>query len=141
MVNGQIVEVAIPIFKDVWSAMMPTIHGINTPPKLPDAPSNPNIDAPPCGKISAVVPNNVGHKQLPANPTIMQENKAKYGEDEKHANRKNITDDQQQNNSSVIGFTLFPNMPAIIRPNAIESENASNAMPPIHLVNPRLFSA
>ncbi len=68
MAMGQRVAEARPSGMVVRSAMAPIAQGMAMPPKLPDAASIPNIEAPPRGKRSAVVASMLGHKQLTANP-------------------------------------------------------------------------
>src|SRR5260370_40048558 len=110
--NGQAGEVAKPSRKDDRSAVTPTSHGMNIPPKFPKAASNPNIEAPPRGKRSEATPRVQGHRQLPANPTATLAARATGSQGAKQASKNNTTEVQQQFSIRGIGPTQRPISPA-----------------------------
>lgn len=81
---GQTMVTAKPMRNVLCSATIPMIHGMAKHPALPTAAIMLNIDAPPCGKWSAMKLKVVGHKQLTVTPTATQAASAIGGMGKKH---------------------------------------------------------
>ncbi len=99
------------------------------------------MEAPPRGKRSAATPRVVGHRQLPAKPTVTLAARATSRHGAKQASRNRTTEIQQQFNINLIGSSRRPISPAKMRPSAMAAENASSEILPVHFENPRLISA
>ena len=129
MAAGQNAAAAKPMFNlPLRPATMPISHGIIKQPKLPAADMRENIEAPPRGKRSAVMPSIVGHKQLTAKPTAIHAANVTGGQGLKQAAIYSKTSRMQEANISLTGLSRLPIVAVRMRPRAIITRNPTRNM-------------